>query len=101
MKNKKPEEMTEQEYQKWFEEQSKKSSLPKTNNSYIMSKIVHPIKFKFLPKIENRMNSQKRHQSTDIETSELKKRRQSNDKIENSDLKKRQRISTSSNEKSL
>ena len=34
-KSKKPEEMTEQEYQKWFEEQSKKSSLPKTNNSYI------------------------------------------------------------------
>jgi len=34
-KNKKPEEMTEQEYQTWFEEQAKKSSLPKTNNSYI------------------------------------------------------------------
>ncbi len=34
-KNKKPEEMTEQEYQTWFEEQSKKTSKEKTNNSYI------------------------------------------------------------------
>jgi len=34
-KNKKPEEMTEQEYQTWFEEQAKKTSKEKTNNSYI------------------------------------------------------------------
>ena len=34
-KKKKPEEMTEQEYQTWFEEQSKKTSKEKTNNSYI------------------------------------------------------------------
>ena len=79
-----------------------------------MAKLAHPIKLKFLPNIVNRMSCQKRDQSNDIKTSDLKKSRQSNDietsdvkkrrpsdDIEKSDLKKRQRISTSSNEKSL